>query len=134
MNERIRELRKALDLTLEKFGANLGVTKVAISNIEKGNRNLTEQMIKAICNVNWNGKFVNEEWLRTGVGDMFIELPPEDEVGILVSNLIEEKDNPFYDIILETMRTYVQLKPEKKAVFTEFCRDLLHNLEEKKES
>ena len=47
--ERIREVRNTLGLTLEKFGDRLGVTKVAISNIEKGNRNLTEQMTKAIC-------------------------------------------------------------------------------------
>ena len=43
--ERVKELRTALSLTLEKFGDRVGVTKVAISNIEKGNRNLTEQMI-----------------------------------------------------------------------------------------
>ena len=36
--ERVNELRKSLGLTLEKFGERLGVTKVAISNIEKGNR------------------------------------------------------------------------------------------------
>lgn len=42
--ERIKEVRNSLGLTLEKFGDRLGVTKVAISNIEKGNRNLTEQM------------------------------------------------------------------------------------------
>ena len=44
--ERIKEVRNSLGLTLEKFGDRLGVTKVAISNIEKGNRNLTEQMTK----------------------------------------------------------------------------------------
>ena len=46
--ERVKQLRAELNLTLEKFGDRVGVTKVAISNIEKGNRNLTEQMIKAI--------------------------------------------------------------------------------------
>ena len=44
--ERIKEIRKSLDMTLEKFGEKLGVGKTAISNIEKGNRNLTEQMAK----------------------------------------------------------------------------------------
>lgn len=132
MNDRVRELRKSLGLTLEKFGEYLGVTKVAISNIEKGNRNLTEQMFKAICNVNWNGKFVDEEWLRNGVGDMFIALPPEDEVGAIVSELIEDKKNPFYNMILETMRTYMQLTPENKIVFTNFCQDLLANLQKRR--
>lgn len=67
--ERIREVRNTLGLTLEKFGDRLGVTKVAISNIEKGNRNLTEQMIKAICR-EFN---VDYMWLTTGDGEMFID-------------------------------------------------------------
>lgn len=67
--ERIREVRNTLGLTLEKFGNRLGVTKVAISNIEKGNRNLTEQMTKAICR-EFN---VDYMWLTTGDGEMFID-------------------------------------------------------------
>lgn len=67
-NQRIHEIRTTLNLTLEKFGKRLGVTKVAISNIEKGNRNLTEQMRKAIC----REYSVNELWLTSGQGEMFI--------------------------------------------------------------
>ena len=55
--ERVKEIRKTLDLTMEKFGEKLGVGKTAISNIESGNRNLTEQMSKSICreyNVNYD--------------------------------------------------------------------------------
>ena len=66
-NERIKAIRQSLNLTLEKFGQQLGVTKVAVYNIEKANRNVTEQMRKAICrefNVNYN-------WLVSGEGDMF---------------------------------------------------------------
>lgn len=133
MNERIKELRKTLGLTLEKFGESLGVTKVAISNIERGNRNVTDQMFKSICHVSWNGSFVNEEWLRTGEGDMFIELPPEDEVGVLVSQLIDG-DNPLFDIILETMRTFNQLTPDNQKIISSYCEQLLHNLKDKKES
>ncbi len=65
--ERIKEVRTSLGLTLEKFGDRVGVTKVAISNIEKGNRNLTEQMTKSICR-----EFgVDYIWLTTGDGNMF---------------------------------------------------------------
>ncbi len=67
--ERIKEVRNSLGLTLEKFGDRLGVTKVAISNIEKGNRNLTEQMTKSICR-----EFgVDYMWLTTGDGEMFVD-------------------------------------------------------------
>lgn len=67
MNKRIKEVRKTLNLTQKKFGEKVGVTEGAFSNIEKGNRNVTEQMFKSICR-EFN---VNEEWLRTGNGKMF---------------------------------------------------------------
>ena len=67
-NERVQEVRKRLGMTLEKFGKRLGVTKVAISNIEKGHRNVTEQMRKSICR-EYN---VNELWLMSGQGEMFV--------------------------------------------------------------
>lgn len=67
--ERVREIRKSLGLTLEKFGEKLGVGKTAISNIEKGNRNLTEQMTKSIC----REYGVDYIWLTTGEGEMFVD-------------------------------------------------------------
>ena len=47
--ERIKEVRKTLGLTLDKFGEKLGVKKAALSAIENGKRNLTEQMTISIC-------------------------------------------------------------------------------------
>ena len=66
-NERVKAIRKELHMTMDAFGARLGVGKTAISKIENGERNLTDQMAKAICR-EFN---VSEEWLRTGEGDMF---------------------------------------------------------------
>ena len=134
MNERIRELRKTLGLTLDKFGEILGMKKATLSLIENGKSSVTDRMIKLICNINWNGNFVNEGWLRTGTDKMFVELPPEDEVGIWVSQLIEERNNPLFDIILETMRTFNQLTPEDQKIVSSYCEQLLHNLKDKKES
>ena len=67
--ERIKEIRKTLGLTLEKFGERIGVTKTAISNIENGNRNVTEHMIKSICR-EFNVDYI---WLTTGEGNMFVD-------------------------------------------------------------
>lgn len=67
--ERIKDVRNSLGLTLEKFGEKLGVTKTAISRIERGERSLTEQMTKSICR-----EFsVDYMWLTTGEGEMFVE-------------------------------------------------------------
>ena len=78
MNNRIKELRATLSKTLDSFGNNLGVTRAAISNIERGTRNVTEQMISSILKTSWNGQYVNETWLRTGEGEMFAKLPEDD--------------------------------------------------------
>lgn len=66
--ERVKELRKHLSLTLEKFGQRIGVGKSTISDIENGRRNLTEQMTKSVCR-----EFsVDYIWLTTGIGEMFV--------------------------------------------------------------
>lgn len=67
--ERVKEIRKALGLTLEKFGEKVGVTKQTVSRIENGVNNLTEQMTKAICR-EFNVDYI---WLTSGDGEMFVE-------------------------------------------------------------
>ena len=67
--ERIRELRKTLKMTMEQFGEKIGVTKSTISNIENGNRNATEHMVKSICR-EFNVDYI---WLTTGEGEMFVD-------------------------------------------------------------
>ena len=49
--ECVKKLRKTLSLTLEKFGARIGVGKSTISDIENNRRSLTEHMAKSICNL-----------------------------------------------------------------------------------
>lgn len=68
-NERVRELRRTLGFTLEKFGERLGVKKNAISAIENGRNSLTDQMTKAICR-EFNVDYL---WLTTGDGEMFVD-------------------------------------------------------------
>lgn len=80
MNARIRELRKALGLTQKAFAERIGLKQNAISYMEKENATVTEHNIKTIC-----AQFsVNEDWLRTGEGKMFIE--------------IDRKQREFFDI------------------------------------
>lgn len=67
--ERVKQARKTLGLTMEKFGERLGVTKTAISLIESGKNNLTDANIKAICR-EFNVDYI---WLTSGDGEMFVE-------------------------------------------------------------
>ena len=73
-NERIKEVRKTVGLTQDKFGERLGVKRSAISQVESGSNSVSDQLRLAVCR-----EFrVSEDWLRTGEGDMFVE-PAEDE-------------------------------------------------------
>ena len=68
-NERIKEVRKSLGLTLEKFGERIGLKKSAVSLIENGKNAVTVANVKAICR-----EFgVDYIWLTTGDGEMFVD-------------------------------------------------------------
>lgn len=69
MNNRIREVRKILSLSQKDFAEKIGLKQNAISYMEKEGSTVTEQNIKNICHV----FSVNEEWLRTGYGNIFLE-------------------------------------------------------------
>lgn len=116
--ERVKEVRKHLCLTLEKFGERLGVQKSAISKIERGDTCLTEANIKLICR-EFN---ISEEWLRTGSGEM--RIPVEDEAVAAVSDLVE-KSNPLYDIIKGIMIAYQKLDSPSREVIDQFILDAI---------
>lgn len=97
--ERIKEVRKSLGLTLEKFGEKIGVTKVAISNLENGHRNLTEQMTKSICR-EFN---VSEEWLRTGDGEMFLPVNRKTKIEKLTNQLLSEESDSFKNRLVSVL-------------------------------
>ena len=89
MNERIKEVRKSLGLSGEKFGERLGVTRTAVSLIESGKNKITDQMFRSICR-EFN---VNEEWLRTGEGEMFVELSKDEEIAAFIGDISGVDDN-----------------------------------------
>ena len=67
MKERIREVREHFGLSMEKFGARIGIGKTSISLLESGKNNPSVQTVALICR-----EFgVSERWLRTGEGEMF---------------------------------------------------------------
>ena len=69
--ERVKEVRKALGLTLDKFDEKVGVKKQTVSRIENGVNNVTDQMVLSICR-EFN---VNYDFLMNGEGEMFDDLP-----------------------------------------------------------
>lgn len=94
-HERLRLLRNDLGMTLEKFGEKLGVGKAAISAIETGKNNLTKQMINSICNISWNGRYVNPDWLCNNSGEMFLPTDRNIDIARLTKQLLDEESDSF---------------------------------------
>lgn len=90
MNERIKKLRKALDLTQQEFGKRIGMKQNSIALIE-GGRNTSDQTIFAICR-EFN---VNEAWLRTGEGEMFVQLSKDAEIAAFVGKMLSGETASF---------------------------------------
>ena len=82
MNERIKKLRKTLDLTQQEFSNCIGCSRNLVANYEIGNRNPSSSVINNICKT----FHVSETWLRTGVGEMF-DQTEETAVGRLCAEL-----------------------------------------------
>ena len=91
MNERLKKLRKELDMTQQEFADKLGTARNNIAGYETGKRNPSNAVISLICR-EFN---VKEKWLRTGEGDMFIELSRSDEIAQFVGQLMTEEDDSF---------------------------------------
>lgn len=122
MNERIKELRLALNLSAEKFGAPFGVTRFNISKIETGASGITEHMIKSICR-EYN---VNETWLRTGNGNMFNELTRAELAAHLVGKTLTTEN----DFILNTFIALGQLSPDDWKVIEKLVESIKHKSED----
>lgn len=98
-NERIKLLRKSLNLTTEKFGEALGVTRAAISNIENGNRNVTEQMFKSICR-EFN---IREEWLRDGIEPREKDESRNEELSKFFEDVLKDEDDSYRKRFIEAL-------------------------------
>lgn len=116
--QRVREVRKSLGLTMEKFGASLGVGKTAISNIELGTRNLTEQMLLSICRV-YNA---NEEWLRSGAGEMFVPMTRDEQIEEFFGDVLRDEEDDFRRRLISVL---AKLTPDEWSLLEEKLKEIL---------
>ena len=98
MNERLKQARKVLGLSQSKFAEKLGMTAQALSLIEIGKTPITDKHIKPICAI-FN---VNEEWLETGNGAMFLNKDELDRFAKRFSSL-SERDKSYINSLMDAM-------------------------------
>ena len=99
MKDRIKELRKNKKLTQAEFGERIGVKGNTITTYENGSRVPSEAVIKSICRV-FN---VNEDWLRTGRGDPYIQLSRDEELAQFFGDVMKGEDPDFRRRLLSVM-------------------------------
>ena len=91
MNKRIKELRKTLGLNQTEFGAKIGVGQGTVTAYETANRTPSNAVVMAICK-----EFgVSEQWLRDGVGEMFIPISVEDSLARIFDSVSHDPDDAF---------------------------------------
>lgn len=110
MNERVKELRRELDLTQVKFAKAISVSSGYIAGIEVGNRKVNERIARLIC-ITFN---VSEKWLKTGEGDMFNKTP--NRLTEIACTTFQELRPEFQDYILKQIDQLleIQRKDEKE--------------------
>lgn len=91
MKDRIKKIRKELDLTQQKFADKLGVKRNTVGQWECGINAITDQVITSICR-EYN---VNENWLRTGQGEMFIKQTRDEQIASFIGSIQSSEDDSF---------------------------------------
>lgn len=123
INQRIKEVRKAAGLTLEKFGQRIGITATSCSLLEKGKNNPSNQTILSICR-----EFgVSEMWLRTGEGKPYPERGRLEELSYMAGRFLSSEPTEFQRRFAMMMYS---LTDEEWKLLEQKARALLEELPE----
>lgn len=113
IGERVKTIRTNAELSMEKFGNKIGITRSSLSLIEKGTNNPSPRTIKLICN-----EFrVNPEWLTQGEGAIY-----SNESETTLDKLVQEYN--LNEIDKSILETYLSLTDEQKAGIYSFVNNI----------
>lgn len=118
MKERIKVVRKALGLSQTDFGSKIGVKQGTVAAYESGARIPLDSVIVSICR-EFN---VSERWLRTGEGEMFVQLSREEEITKFAMEIIRDPGSEFQRQLLTTM---ARLEPAQWKLMEQMLDQLL---------
>ena len=114
LNERIKEVRKKLGLSQKDFAQKVGISQRSVSWGEQPGNNVPDSTIKSLCIV----FRINEAWLRTGDGDMFIE-PDTFSLDQFV------RDRGGTDLEIEIVKAYFDLDKDARLAAVNYFIDRL---------
>ena len=128
MNERIKELRKALKMSQEEFGKTVGLSGAGISKIESGDRGVTNQVVFSLCAA-YN---VSETWLRTGEGEMFRTRSRDEEIAAFIGSITLRND-PGDDFKRRLIHVLARLSVEDWRLLEDLADRLAEEAEKEKD-
>lgn len=116
MKDRLKALRNELNLTQQAFADRIGVKRNTVATYEMGRNEPTDPVIKIICDT----FHVNEVWLRTGEGEMRVEIPKDDELMALINKSMNEESG---EIRRRIATAVMNLSPEQLRACTDWIKD-----------
>lgn len=116
MKTRIKKLRKTLELTQQEFADRIGMKRNTVANYETGRNDPSASVVSLICR-EFN---VNEEWLRNGTGEMFIEVSEDDEYTRAAASIAQNNDVEIMSLLVE----YWKLDDTSKEIFKNYLRNV----------
>lgn len=119
--DRIKAVRLSEGLSQEKFGARIKISGASVSLLESGRNNASEQTRSLIC-TEFN---VNEQWLRTGEGEMLIPMDREKEIMAFIGDIL--KDEP--DFRRALVHVLARMTPDQWTMMEAKARELLEEIE-----
>lgn len=120
INKRFRELRKMCKKSQEEWADIMGLSRSGIADIEAGRRNVTEKHIKLLSIEPIDGRYINEDWLRTGDGDPFKKLTRSQVITDFAADLIKEDDS-FKTRLIEAL---AKLNDDEWEILENLAKDL----------
>ena len=91
MKDRFKELRKELNVTQQEFADKLKIRRNFVAQIEMGSKVPSDRTIDDVCR-EFN---VNEEWLRTGNGDMFVPGIKDKQISAMLADVMKSGEDSF---------------------------------------
>ena len=124
MKEQLKKLRKHLDMTQQVFADKIGMKQNTIAQYEMGRTIPSDAIVFSICR-----EFgVNENWLRTGEGEMFEQLTEQQKLMKYTALLLKNKDSAISTAIQTLIVTYEQLDDASKATLEKIALQYIDNL------
>lgn len=127
MNERIKALRQKLGLTQKEFGDSIQVKQSTIATYENGRNEPVDSVLKLICIVHG----VNEEWLKTGDGEMFEERTASEKIAELSGKLLAKPDDKYNKAFTELLLSLIELNQDEFLKWYEYSKMIFDKRENK---